>query len=95
MSTVTLHRVSKVYRVGDEEVRALDEVDLTIAPGELTVVLGPSGSGKSTALNLIGGMDTPTRGRSAQRARASETWTTAGSPPTGATTWGSCSSTTT
>jgi putative ABC transport system ATP-binding protein len=62
MSTVVLHHVTKVYPIGDQEVRALDDVELTIASGALTVVLGPSGSGKSTALNLIGGMDTPTSG---------------------------------
>ncbi|WP_102509669.1 ABC transporter ATP-binding protein [Sanguibacter massiliensis] len=63
MSLVTLQNVSKVYPVGEQEVRALDGVDLSIEAGAFTVVLGPSGSGKSTALNLLGGMDTPTSGR--------------------------------
>ena len=43
--------------------RALDGVDLTIGPGELTALVGPSGSGKSTLLNLIGLLDRPTAGR--------------------------------
>lgn len=54
--------MSKVYKVGDEEFKALDNIDLSINKGEFVVVLGPSGAGKSTLLNLIGGMDTPTSG---------------------------------
>jgi len=54
--------VSKVYTVGDQEVRALDNVSFTIERGEVTVILGPSGSGKSTILNLLGGMDRATDG---------------------------------
>ncbi|MEM7412873.1 MAG: ABC transporter ATP-binding protein [Myxococcota bacterium] len=54
--------LSKVYRTGDVEVRALDRVDLELHPGELVVMLGPSGSGKSTLLNILGGLDTPTSG---------------------------------
>jgi putative ABC transport system ATP-binding protein len=52
----------KVYRVGEVEVRALDDVDLDLYRGELLVLLGPSGSGKSTLLNILGGLDVPTRG---------------------------------
>lgn len=55
-------RLYKKYRSGAVEVRALDGVDLTIASGELIVLLGPSGSGKSTLLNILGGLDHATCG---------------------------------
>jgi putative ABC transport system ATP-binding protein len=54
--------VSKIYRVGEVEVHALHEVDLSLERGELLVLLGPSGSGKSTLLNILGGLDVPTHG---------------------------------
>lgn len=57
-----LRQVTRVYQMGEVEVRALDEINLDIFRGEFTVILGPSGSGKSTLLNLIGGLDRPTRG---------------------------------
>ena len=60
---IELKNVSKVYKVGDNEFKALDNIDLSINKGEMVVVLGPSGAGKSTLLNLIGGMDTPTSGK--------------------------------
>ena len=59
---VELKNVSKTYKLGDNEFKALDNIDLEIKKGEMVVVLGPSGAGKSTLLNLIGGMDTPTNG---------------------------------
>jgi len=54
--------VSKVYRMGEVEVRALRQVDLDLFAGELLVLLGASGSGKSTLLNILGGLDVPTSG---------------------------------
>jgi len=55
--------LTRTYRMGEVEVKALVGADLEVRPGELLVILGPSGSGKSTLLNLLGGMDQPTRGR--------------------------------
>ena len=60
--TVYLDRVSKTYQMGEIEVKALREVDLSIPKGEFVVVLGPSGSGKTTMLNCIGGIDSPSSG---------------------------------
>lgn len=59
---IEFDKVSKIYKMGSDEIRALDKVDLTIDEAEFTVILGPSGSGKSTLLNLLGGMDRPTEG---------------------------------
>lgn len=54
--------LTKIYGMGEAEVRALAGVDLDCSRGEFIVVLGASGSGKSTLLNLLGGLDTPTEG---------------------------------
>jgi putative ABC transport system ATP-binding protein len=54
--------LTKIYRMGEVEVPALQEVDLDLWAGELVVFLGPSGSGKSTLLNILGGLDAPTSG---------------------------------
>lgn len=54
---IEINDVSKVYTIGDEEVRALDHVSLTIGKGEFVSIIGPSGSGKSTLMNIIGCLD--------------------------------------
>ena len=54
--------LSKIYRMGEIDVRALDGVDFALHAGELLVLLGASGSGKSTLLNILGGLDTPSAG---------------------------------
>lgn len=59
---VELKNVSKTYKIGESEFKALKNIDLELNKGEFVVILGPSGAGKSTLLNLIGGMDTPTEG---------------------------------
>ena len=59
---ITLERVEKVYRTGKVEYPALRGVDLEIDAGEMVAVVGPSGSGKTTIMNMITGIDRPTRG---------------------------------
>jgi len=63
VSLIELEGVSKIYRVGDQEIRALDTVDLRIEEGEFVSIIGPSGSGKSTLMHLLGCLDAPTSGR--------------------------------
>lgn len=62
MNIVELKDVSKIYKSGESEVKALDNVNLEIEQGKFVVVLGPSGAGKSTLLNLLGGLDSPSTG---------------------------------
>lgn len=62
-STIELESVDKTYHVGETEVRALRDANLTVLEGQFVVILGPSGCGKSTLMNLIGGLDKPTGGR--------------------------------
>ena len=60
---IELKQVTRTYRMGDQEIHALDNVDLSIGDGEFVAVVGPSGSGKSTLLHVVGGLDTPTGGQ--------------------------------
>lgn len=59
---IEFKNVSKIYKLGEVEIPALNGVDFTVERGELVVVLGASGAGKSTVLNILGGMDTATSG---------------------------------
>ena len=62
MTLISLKRIYKIYKVGGEEVRALDGIDLDINENEYLAIMGPSGSGKSTLMNMVGCLDTPTSG---------------------------------
>lgn len=62
-STVLFENVSKIYRLGEIEIPALKQINLSIPKKKFSMVLGPSGSGKTTLLNLIGCLDMPTGGR--------------------------------
>ena len=59
---VKLENVTKIYRMGEVEIHAVDGVNFSIEKGEFVVVVGPSGAGKTTVLNILGGMDTATSG---------------------------------
>jgi len=61
-AVIQLQGVTKTYRLGDEVLNALDNVDFSVKPGEFVAITGPSGSGKSTLANIIGGLDRPTSG---------------------------------
>ncbi len=62
MALVELRNVSKIYHLGGEEIRALDDVSLDIEAGEFISIIGPSGSGKSTLMHILGCLDKPSRG---------------------------------
>ncbi|MDD2537999.1 MAG: ABC transporter ATP-binding protein [Bacteroidales bacterium] len=59
---IKIKGIRKIYQVGNQEVRALNGVDLIIRKNEYVAIMGPSGSGKSTLMNLLGCLDTPTEG---------------------------------
>ena len=59
---IQVKNLYKIFRVGDEKVRALNGVDLTIYKGEFCAIVGTSGSGKSTMLNMLAGVEKPTKG---------------------------------
>lgn len=59
---IKIRNLKKYYGNGTNQVKALDGIDLTIAPGEFAAIVGASGSGKTTLLNMMGGLDVPTQG---------------------------------
>lgn len=63
MALIECNGLTKTYRLGDETVKALDGVTLSIAAGDFVAIAGPSGSGKSTLANVIGGLDRPDSGQ--------------------------------
>ncbi len=62
MNIITIEHIAKIYQVGMEEVHALRDISLTIDKNEYVAIMGPSGSGKSTLMNILGCLDTPTKG---------------------------------
>lgn len=62
MSYIEFNKITKEYKTGEVSIKALDEASFFVKKGELAVILGASGAGKTTALNILGGMDTPTSG---------------------------------
>lgn len=59
---VKLKDITKIYHMGEVEIRAVDNINFSIKKGEFVVIVGPSGAGKTTVLNILGGMDTATSG---------------------------------
>ncbi len=59
---LSMQSITRVFRMGDTEIHAVDRVDLQVGRGDFLAVMGPSGSGKSTLMNLLGCLDTPTSG---------------------------------
>lgn len=62
MSYIEFYHITKEYKTGETSIKALDDASFCVEKGELAVILGSSGAGKTTALNILGGMDTPTFG---------------------------------
>ena len=63
MKLIEAREISKIYQLGDIELRALDGVSVSIEKGEFLAIMGPSGSGKSTFMNIVGCLDIPTGGQ--------------------------------
>ena len=63
MNIITIEHIAKIYEVGLEKVHALRDVSLRIDKNEYVAIMGPSGSGKSTLMNMLGCLDTPTKGK--------------------------------
>jgi putative ABC transport system ATP-binding protein len=63
MALIEAHKISKIYRLGDIDLKALDGISTAIEKGEFVAIMGQSGSGKSTFMNLLGCLDTPTLGQ--------------------------------
>jgi len=63
MNIINIEHIAKIYQVGTEEVQALRDVSLRIDKNEYVAIMGPSGSGKSTLMNMLGCLDTPTKGK--------------------------------
>ncbi len=62
MNIINIEHIAKIYQVGTEEVHALADVSIRIDKNEYVAIMGPSGSGKSTLMNILGCLDTPTKG---------------------------------
>src|SRR4051794_34839319 len=62
-SLIELSRITRRYSIGDQEILALNEVDLSVADNEFLAIIGSSGSGKSTLMNILGCLDRPTSGQ--------------------------------
>lgn len=60
---IRVEDVTKIYKMGEVEIKALNNISFSIDKGQFVVIVGPSGAGKSTVLNILGGMDSPTSGR--------------------------------
>ena len=63
MAYISVENVTKIYRMGEVEIRACDGISFEIGKGEFAIIVGPSGAGKTTVLNILGGMDTLTDGK--------------------------------
>ena len=61
---VMLSEVVKIYKMGEVEIRAVDGINFNVEKGEFVVIVGPSGAGKTTVLNILGGMDRASSGKS-------------------------------
>lgn len=59
---IVMENITKIYKMGEVEIKALNNISFSIDKGQFVVIVGPSGAGKSTVLNILGGMDSPTSG---------------------------------